>query len=63
MPKKKGGLFSCFGGGTDEQPEIRYEPEGVNLQAREHDVPMPDISELDEKFTELVVSNLFICNV
>ncbi|XP_057315932.1 disheveled-associated activator of morphogenesis 1-like isoform X2 [Hydractinia symbiolongicarpus] len=54
MPKKKGGLFSCFGGGTDEQPEIRYEPEGVNLQAREHDVPMPDISELDEKFTELV---------
>ena len=35
MPSKKknkggggsGGLFSCFGGGTDDQPEIRYEPE------------------------------------
>lgn len=56
MPKKKQGLFSCFGGGSDEQPEIRYEPDGgVNLQAIEHDLPMPDSNELEEKFTELVV--------
>jgi len=55
MPRKKQGLFSCFGGGSDEQPEIRYEPDGgVNLQAMEHDLPMPDSKELDEKFTELV---------
>lgn len=60
MPKKKnrGGLFSCFGGGTDEQPEIRYEPDGSGgtLQTFENDLPMPDMKELDEKFAELVVS-------
>ena len=57
MPKKNG-LFGCFGGNSDDQPEIRYEPDcgAVNLQAKEHDLPMPDITELDEKFSELVVS-------
>ena len=57
MPKKKNRLFSCFGGSSDDQPEIRYEPDGgVNLQAVEYDVPMPEISELDANFAELVVS-------
>ena len=57
MPKRKSGLFSCFGRSSDDQPEIRYEPDGgVNLQAMEYDVPMPEMSELDAKFAELVVS-------
>lgn len=64
MPSKKknkggggsGGLFSCFGGGTDDQPEIRYEPENGAPQIMESDYPMPDIKELDEKFAAVVVS-------
>ena len=63
MPNKKknkggGGLFSCFGGGTDDQPEIRYEPDGGGgtLPTMENNEPMPDINELDEKFAAVVVS-------
>ena len=67
MPSKKknkgggGGLFSCFGGGADEQqPEIRYEPEnGGAPQTIESDFPMPDIKELDEKFAAVVVRFFF----
>ncbi|XP_066923009.1 disheveled-associated activator of morphogenesis 1-A-like isoform X2 [Clytia hemisphaerica] len=61
MPNKKknkggGGLFSCFGGGTDDQPEIRYEPDGGGgtLPTMENNEPMPDINELDEKFAAVV---------
>lgn len=56
--KRKGGLLSsCFGSGSDDQPEIRYEPDGDGIvQSVVLEDPMPDINELDEKFAELVVS-------
>ena len=61
MPKRRrGNLLGCFNGRNDEQPEIRYEPSdqdghGVSLQPYSVDAPMPDITELEEKFTEIVV--------
>ena len=68
MPSKKknkggGGLFSCFGGGSDDQPEIRYEPEHGTPQIMENDIPMPDVKELDEKFAAVVVrfNSILLC--
>lgn len=54
--KKKGGVFSsCFGSGSDEQPEIRFDPDSdKNIQSVVLDTPMPNEVELEEKFAELV---------
>ena len=54
-------LFGCFGGNRREQPEIRYEIDrdghGV-LQPVEVALPMPNESELDAIFSELVVGRV-----
>ncbi|XP_065661274.1 disheveled-associated activator of morphogenesis 2 isoform X3 [Hydra vulgaris] len=59
MPFKRprSGLFSCFSS-SDLQPDItiRYEPEGAGAFALQsfNITPMPDIAELNSKFSELV---------
>nr|XP_047132793.1 disheveled-associated activator of morphogenesis 2-like isoform X3 [Hydra vulgaris] len=59
MPFKRprSGLFSCFSS-SDLQPDItiRYEPEGAGAFALQsfNITPMPDITELNSKFSELV---------
>lgn len=58
MPRKRGGICACFGGG--DTPEITIDMD--KLQQMKAEEPMPPIDELDAKFEELVVS-LIICNL
>lgn len=61
MPRKGG--FGCFGSRSDH-PEIRYGiSDGSGVQVlREFSLPMPEESELNIKFAELVVSQQWTQN-
>lgn len=50
MPRKRGGICACFGGG--DTPEITIDMD--KLQQMKAEEPMPPIDELDAKFEELV---------
>eukprot|EP00794_Sanderia_malayensis_P020228 gene20228-22204_t len=52
MPRRAS-LFGCFGFGG-RQPDIQYEPDKDGLQPVEFTMPMPDETELNMKFLEIV---------
>ena len=57
MPRKRS-AFGCFGSRPGHHPEIRYgldSGQGMHV-LREFSLPMPEESELNAKFAELVVS-------
>ena len=57
MPRKRS-TFGCFGSRAGHHPEIRYgldAGQGMHV-LREFSLPMPEESELNAKFAELVVS-------
>lgn len=56
MPRKSG--VGCFGSRSNH-PEIRYgidHSKGMQFQLQEFSQPMPEESELNAKFAEIVVS-------
>lgn len=56
MPRKRG--VGCFGSRSNH-PEIRYgidHSKGMQFQLQEFSQPMPEESELNAKFAEIVVS-------
>lgn len=56
MPRKRG--VGCFGSRSNH-PEIRYgidHSKGMQLRLQEFSQPMPEESELNAKFAEIVVS-------
>lgn len=58
MPSKRS-VFGCFGSRPGHHPEIRYgidSGQGMHI-LREFSLPMPEESELNAKFSELVVSS------